>query len=380
MKLLVITPISHSSYYSGGAERYIFELIRQIASKSNIEVEVLTSAGDEQNLGSHDSKVRITYLTTSLFTFPISILFNLWKYVGDTDIIIENVSKFPLVIPAVISKILRKPFIAIIHHIHGRTLFVELPIVLALFFLIYEYVSLTIYALLKVPVITVSYASKIELSKLGFKNIYVINPTLPCSANDINNTISKSERPLLVYVGRIKRYKRVDHVVKTCHLVLKEIPEVFCLIVGKGDTDMERKLRKLASNLGINERTIIHVCNISENLKHKILKKAWLYIFTSMKEGFGISIAEALSQEVPVVAYDIPAVREFMKKCGSGILAVNGDIKELAKQCITLLKNRDLLKTMTRGARKCVDTCNDANYRKSFFSVIKHALKQVKRR
>lgn len=378
MRILVITPMCYNSVRSGGAEVYIFELIKQVGERTNIEIEVLTSCENKEQLVFSGSRVHIKYLSTSIFTFPFLLFFHIWRYVKSADLVIENISKFPLITPVLISKVLKKPFIAIVHHIHGRTLFVELPLVIALSLLVYEYVSLFIYALLKVPIITVSKTSKAELWRLGFRDIHVVSPALRYSVDNNNNILCKSKKPLVIYVGRIKKYKRIDHLIRACQYIIKEVPGTVCLIVGKGDRSVENKSRRIASALGVSERVKIYVGCINEDLKLKLLRRAWLYVFTSMKEGFGMSVVEALSQNVPVVAYDIPAVKEVVGKCSSGVLVENGNINKLAVQCVNLLNNKETLWAMSSRARRCVEIYNYDNLLKNFIRVIKALLKHMR--
>lgn len=377
MKFLIITPIGYCDVRSGGAEMHIFELMKQITLKTNIEVTVATSGRDLECMSPPEHGLRVEYLSKSPFIFPLPLLLHVRRYIKNADVVIENVSKFPLIIPAIISMISKRPFVAVVHHIHGRTLLMELPVVPALLLLLYEYVSLFIYALLKVPIVTVSKVSETELRKLGFRDIYVVHPAPAYLADDGNDALCRSRKPLLVYVGRVKRYKRLDHFVKAFKYVVEEMPDAVCLVVGKGDEKLGVELRKLASRLSIEKQVRIFVGNISNNLKLKILRKAWLYVFTSAKEGFSISAREALSQGVPIVAYDIPAMRELLVSCDSGVLARNGNVNSLAKQCMKALKNNGVLRATSSRARERAKAYNYETSSKRFLNAIKSVLKLV---
>lgn len=374
MRILVITPIGRDSARSGGAETYIFELAKELALRTNVEVTVVTSGGGIERADSSTSKLRVERLSRGLFAFPLLLLLRARRYVRSADLVIENVSKFPLIVPAVLSRIARRPFVAVVHHIHGRTLLMELPPLPALLLLLYEYVSLFVYSLLGVPVVTVSKASEAELRRLGFSDTYVVPPALANPESD-GSTPRRSKRPILVYVGRVKKYKRLDHFVKACEHVAREVPDVLCLVAGKGDEKLEARLRRLASRLGIGGQVRIFVGNLSDNLKLEILRRAWLYVFTSAKEGFGISVMEAMSQGVPVVAYDIPAMRELISPCGSGALAKSGDVDSLARRCVEMLKDEGLLRAASVRARECAKTYSYEVFLKKFLSSVKSSLR-----
>jgi len=354
VRILVITPIGYGSARSGGAEVYIFELAKRITSRTDVDITILTSDRDIKRVKSREQRLKIESISQGFFTFPLFLLFLIRRHIREADIVVENISKFPLLVPAIIARVTKRPFIAIVHHIHGKTLFMELPTVLAILLFFYECISLFIYALFGVPVITVSKTSEAELRKLGFRNIYVVHPGLVRLIGNDDNALRKSMRPLLVYVNRVRKYKRLDHFVKACKYVIEEVPNATCLIVGKGDEKLGASLRRLASRLGVEKQVKIFVSNVSDNLRYKILGKAWLGVFTSAKEGFGIGVLETLSQGVPVVAYDIPAMRELLAGCYSGVLVRNGGINHLARQCIKILKSTEALLSMSSEARRFV--------------------------
>jgi len=57
-----------------------------------------------------------------------------------------------------------------------------------------------------------------------------------------------------------------------------------------------------------------------------LLRQARLFVTFSRTEGFGIAIAEALSNGLPVVAWNIPPLREIFGSCPSAILIPTGDV------------------------------------------------------
>ncbi|RLB13546.1 MAG: glycosyltransferase family 1 protein, partial [Deltaproteobacteria bacterium] len=60
---------------------------------------------------------------------------------------------------------------------------------------------------------------------------------------------TKSECPTVVYVGRIKAYKRLDHLIKAFKIVKDEVENCKLIIAGKGN---QKPLKKLALELGFN--------------------------------------------------------------------------------------------------------------------------------
>jgi glycosyltransferase involved in cell wall biosynthesis len=70
---------------------------------------------------------------------------------------------------------------------------------------------------------------------------------------------------------------------------------------------------------------------------YTLLKSSRVFIFPSLFEGWGIAAAEALACGVPVVAYDIPALREIFGKCESVFLVPVGDVDGLTWAVLKVL-------------------------------------------
>src|SRR5208282_2083723 len=113
---------------------------------------------------------------------------------------------------------------------------------------------------------------------------------------------SNSKPPNLLYFGRLKRYKRVDHVIRSFEIVHRKIPDSRLTIAGKGDD--EDRLRKMAAEL-VPDGAIDFVGFIDEPGKLEYLTGSKLYVIASEKEGWGISVIESNAAGVPAVGYDV---------------------------------------------------------------------------
>jgi glycosyltransferase involved in cell wall biosynthesis len=60
------------------------------------------------------------------------------------------------------------------------------------------------------------------------------------------------------------------------------------------------------------------------------MKASRIFVFPSIFEGWGLAVAEALACGLPVVCYDIPALREIFGKCKSVFFIPIGDIERFA--------------------------------------------------
>jgi glycosyltransferase involved in cell wall biosynthesis len=115
------------------------------------------------------------------------------------------------------------------------------------------------------------------------------------------------EIPELLHVGSTIPRKRIDVLLHVFAESLCHIPELRLLRVGGALTAEQQNL---AVSLGIAGR-IQTLPRLSPRLLSAVYRRAGVLLQTSESEGFGLPVIEALSCGTPVIASDIPALREI---------------------------------------------------------------------
>jgi glycosyltransferase involved in cell wall biosynthesis len=341
MRILAVNWRDIKNPEAGGAEIHLHEILKRLAHKGH-EIILISSKYNgckDQEIIDGIKIIRIG--NKYLFNF---IFF--WHYITkfrnkDFDVIIDDVSKIPLCIPFYLRK---KPVMAIVHHIHGKTLFRELPLFMALYIYLTERLLIPIFYN-KSVIVTVSESTKNELIELGIssKNIRVIY-------NGVDDKFipgDKSDAPIILYFGRVKKYKRLDHLIRAFKLVKGRIPKAQLIVAGKGDNYKE--LITLSKELGISD-SINFVGEVSEEEKVKLLQKAWVFVTTSEKEGWGITVVEANACGTPVVSYDVHGLRDSVKHGYNGLLVEDGNVEALTETILGLLENNSLRDELSKNA------------------------------
>ena len=125
---------------------------------------------------------------------------------------------------------------------------------------------------------------------------------------------------LLVCVGRLTAQKGHTTLLKTMRILLDRGHSVKLALVGDGI--LEQELRRLATTLHLDGK----ICWMGRREDiYDILQSADLFISTSVYEGFGIAILEAMAAGVPVVAPSLDTVNEFAQNGESSLLVTPGD-------------------------------------------------------
>ena len=157
----------------------------------------------------------------------------------------------------------------------------------------------------------------------------------------------RSERPLFAYLGRLKKYKGVDLVIRA--FAGSEIPESTLEIAGAGEYRAD--LEQLAGNLGVQDR-VRFLGRIDEATKIALLRRAWATLFASPKEGWGITNLEAAASGTPVIASNSPGIRESVRHGETGFLVPHGDVSAMATSMRSLSGERALVEHLGIASRR----------------------------
>ncbi|MDO9395720.1 MAG: glycosyltransferase family 4 protein, partial [Herbiconiux sp.] len=228
MRILIFNWRDIKNPEAGGAEVHLHEIFKRIAGKGN-EVVLISSKFN----GCEDSEIidgiKVIRIGNKFnFNFAAAFYYLTKLRKESFDIVVDDISKIPLCSPLYI----KKPLIAIVHHIHGRTLFRELPFFMASYVWLSEKILIPFYKTKKI--VSVSESTKKELVEMGIaaKNIAVIHNGI---MNHETMNYTKSKYPLVVYVGRIKAYKQLDQLIKAFKIVKGKVENSKLIIAGKGD-------------------------------------------------------------------------------------------------------------------------------------------------
>lgn len=107
----------------------------------------------------------------------------------------------------------------------------------------------------------------------------------------------------LLYVGRLIKHKNCDFLLRIMTLSVAEGRDWHLTIVGTGPIALELKASLIKLHL---EDWVTIESNIPSSELDMHYRTCDVFLFPSEREGFGISVSEAISKNVPVIVYDVP--------------------------------------------------------------------------
>ncbi len=137
---------------------------------------------------------------------------------------------------------------------------------------------------------------------------------------------------VLIYIGELNMNKNQASLLNMMAELLKNRPRAVLLLVGAGS--MMPQLREKADALQISDRVFLigYRTDIPQ-----LLYASDVCTPSSIREGFGLNVIEAMACGVPVVAYDNRGHRTIIRDGETGYLVPNGDFCQMAERVSYLL-------------------------------------------
>lgn len=141
------------------------------------------------------------------------------------------------------------------------------------------------------------------------------------------------EEPILCHISNFRRVKRIDDVIRVFKKVNDEKPSKLILA---GDGPERPLVEKLARELDVCSR-IIFIGKVRDT--QPILELVDLFLLPSETESFGLAALEAMVAGVPVVSSNTGGIPEVNEQGVSGFLSNVGDVDDMAKNALYILKD-----------------------------------------
>lgn len=345
LSILVVNWLDLENPKSGGAEVHLHETFGRLASRGHSVTALVSGWPGLAPRASLDGIDVHRAGTRNTFSLAAPRYFREHFGGHGFDVIVEDLNKVPVFTPWWSET----PTVLLVHHLFGSTAFQAAPPPVALATVWLERTIPRAYR--DVPTISVSESTREDLVVRGLdrEQIEVVPNGIDLERHVPGPEEERFEEPTLVFLGRLNRYKRLDLVLRALVRLEHEGIRARLLVAGSGP---EREAWEAqAAALGIADR-VEFLGFIPEAHKLEILRRSWLHVLTSVKEGWGISNLEAAACGTPTVASDAPGLRESVVDGETGVLVPHGDVGTLSAALAGLLTDAALRRRMGGAARR----------------------------
>jgi glycosyltransferase involved in cell wall biosynthesis len=155
--------------------------------------------------------------------------------------------------------------------------------------------------------------------------------------------------PVVGNVAALVPHKGQRHLIEAAHLVVQDVPDARFLIFGEGELrdQLERQVRDYHLEKHVllpGFRTDVVGC----------IKGVDLFVLSSVTEGLGTSLLDAMACERPIAATRVGGIPEVVEDEVTGVLVAPRDHRALARAIVRLLTDRALRERMGRAGFKRV--------------------------
>jgi glycosyltransferase involved in cell wall biosynthesis len=262
---------------------------------------------------------------------------------GPADLVVEDINKVPFLMPLYT----RLPVMAVVPHLFGTTVFRETHPSFAAYVWAWELLIPLVYR--KSRFVAISPSTRDDLITRGITpaRIDVVLCGLDHNRYRRLPNIARADVPTVVHLGRVRKYKAIDVVLKSFVHVRERVPSARLVVVGDGPE--LSALRRLAARLRLGD-SVRFTGRARGDEVVELLNRAHVCVNASPKEGWGLTVVEANACGVPVVGSDRPGLRDSIKDRTTGFLVPYGDVDAFADKTVALLTDRALWSRMSEAA------------------------------
>ena len=157
--------------------------------------------------------------------------------------------------------------------------------------------------------------------------------------------------PLVVQVSRFDRWKDPEGVIEACKIARRATDFTLVLAGSKADDDPEAAA-VLESALASADERVLVLSVTDPLLVNALQRRAAVILQKSIREGFGLTVSEAMWKGTPVVGGNVGGIRHQITDGENGFLV--NSIGEAAARIVTLLQNPDLRRRMGASGQETV--------------------------
>lgn len=364
MKILALNWNDLKNPYGGGAEVHLEELLRRLV-KYGHDVTLFCS-GFENCLPEETIEGVKIIRRGNRYNFNLIAPSHLKRITRENkfDLLIEDINKIPFYTPLYLDI----KTLVVVPHLFATTVFHEINFILGTYIYLAEKPLVYVYKGKHYNVISESTAEDIHLRGVPKEDISIIHCGINRKLYAHNPDVKKYEYPSVLYLGRIKKYKSVQHLIQAFKIVKEQLPDARLTVVGDGD--YLDALKKLSKSLNLAD-SIEFTGYVSSEEKVERLQKSHVAVLPSLKEGWGLTNIEANSVGTTVVAADSPGLRDSVRDNETGFLYEYGNIEQLAEKLLIILKDAETRQRLEQGGLQWAEKFNWDNAAGKFNELIK---------
>jgi len=348
MNILIV--LTYFQPYKSGLTIYAVRQAKALAACGH-HVTVLTSrydrglSSEEWDEGVRIIRIPVAFRLSKGVVMP-QLLFKAWRLIGQADVVNLHVPQADAALLAILAKLRRRP-VVVTYHCDIRVPEGLINKVAGWAVRLAHRISAGLADVIVHN--TRDFAEHSKFLKKYLNKLSIIQPPVtvePVTAEDVaafrNKYGIRPDQRVVGMVARLASEKGVETLVEALPEVVKVVPNMRVVFVGEyenvpGESVYRERLQPIIQDLGA-YWTFLGV--VSEVEKSAFFKVCDVLVLPSINstESFGMVQVEAMTCSTPVIATDLPGVRQPVLSSGMGIIVPPREASALAGALIDILE------------------------------------------
>ncbi len=189
-------------------------------------------------------------------------------------------------------------------------------------------------------------SGKIEVIHLGVNGVNMSNP--PGHLTDHLSRYGLTEKKYFLYVGTLEPRKNIPGIIEAFNHVItanKEYTKNYKLVIAGQKGWFHKKIFKTVKKYHL-EESVVFTGYVKGEIKQSLLANAFLFVYPSFYEGFGLPVLEAMAWGVPVITGNVSSLPEV---AGEAALLIDPrQWQEIAEAMLKLLSDPSRYENMSK--------------------------------
>ncbi len=339
MKILMLSWRDIKHPFKGGAEVYTYEILKRLVKRGHQVTWFASSWSGCECKEETLNGIKIIRDGSKFSVYWKAYKYYKNKFKGKFDIVIDQINTIPFFTPLYV----KEKKIALIFQLARDVWFSETRFPINILGYLLEPLYLRLYKNQKI--ITISRSTKKDLNNLGINNIKIVQVGL--SINRLRRVPKKEKNLTIIYVGRLKKSKRVQDVIKAFKIVKTKIKNSKLWIVGTGT--YKTKLKKLVRKFNLQD-SVTFFGFVDEKNKKELMSRAHFICVTSKREGWGMIVTEANARGTPAIVYNSSGLRDAVKDGFNGVVIEKNNPDFLSDCIMKIYSNSKRYKAICKNS------------------------------
>lgn len=313
--LLIITNWRDTKHPEAGGSEVVCERLARTFARRGSEVVLLAAAVEGESRKERRDGFWIVRRGGRFTVYPWAlfwILLHRRQIVG----VVDSQNGIPFFTPLAVGS--RTPVLLLMHHVHQDQFSMYFsPLMTHLGRWLERKGTRLVYR--NRSIVAVSPSTRLGARRrLGLKgDIISVSPGCESPVSSISARRGRAQGERIVCVGRLVAHKRTHLIIEAMPALVAEFPDLELHLIGDGP---ERSaLEALVEAAGVEDHVTLHGALSSSDRDH-LMRTAWMSVNASEGEGWGLSVIEANSLGVPVLAYRRPGLHDSIRDGETGWL------------------------------------------------------------